>query len=68
MSEKTPIPKISAPANRALDNAGYTQLEQLAHVTEKEIADLHGMGKKGIDILNKALAEKGFAFAPAKEK
>jgi hypothetical protein len=61
-------PKLSQPALRALDSAGYKRLEDLISVTEAEIAALHGMGPKGIRLLREALAEKGLAFAPAKKK
>jgi hypothetical protein len=70
VSEKTPIPpnsdlpaELSSPALRALLGAGYTQLVQLTKVSEPEIAALHGMGPKGIRILNAALAERGLSFA-----
>jgi hypothetical protein len=36
--------KLSAPALRALANAGITGLKQLASYSEKEIATLHGIG------------------------
>jgi DNA-directed RNA polymerase alpha subunit len=58
----TPIPKTSAPARRALDNAGIASLEDLSKHTEKEIANLHGMGPKAIRMLKEAMKEKGFAF------
>jgi hypothetical protein len=54
---------LSQPAIRALTGAGYTRLEQLANVNEKELSDLHGMGPKGIRILRAALTEKGLSFA-----
>jgi hypothetical protein len=57
---------LSQPALRALTGAGYTRLEQLASVNEKEIAGLHGMGPKGIRILREALTEKGLVFASKK--
>lgn len=57
------LPKLSAPARRALEGAGYTRLEQLNGVDEREIARLHGMGKHGLDQLRRALAERGMAFA-----
>jgi hypothetical protein len=57
---------MSQPSIRALTGAGYTRLEQLANVNEKEIAGLHGMGPKGIRILREALAEKGLSFAAKK--
>jgi hypothetical protein len=34
--------KISAPATRALSNAGYTSLGQLADVPRTDVAALHG--------------------------
>ncbi|MCC6602729.1 MAG: DNA-binding protein [Anaerolineae bacterium] len=54
---------LSQPAQRALAGAGYSRLEQLTHVSEKEILALHGMGPKGIRQLREALAEKGWSFA-----
>jgi DNA-directed RNA polymerase alpha subunit len=59
---KTGFPKTSAPAQSALDAAGYTHLEQLTQVTEKELLQLHGMGPKAVRILREALAEKGLSF------
>jgi hypothetical protein len=66
-SKPTPIPldRLAAPARRALEGAGYTTLEQLAEVREREIADLHGMGPNALDKLRKVLAERGFSFADA---
>jgi DNA-directed RNA polymerase alpha subunit len=68
MSQQTPFPKISGPANDALAHAGYTHMEQLTQVTEKDILKLHGFGKKGMGILKQAMAEKGISFAPPKPK
>lgn len=59
----TPFPKTSAPARRALDNAGIASLEELSKHTEKEIAALHGMGPKAIRILKEAMQEHRLAFA-----
>ena len=56
------LPHISGPANRALAQAGITSLNELAAHREQEIASLHGMGPKGIRILQAALAERGLAF------
>ena len=58
------LPKIGAPATRALHQAGYTRLEQLHGVSERELGKLHGMGPKALRILRQALAEAGLAFAP----
>lgn len=62
------FPKMSNPAHDALEAAGYTRLEQLRNVTEREIANLHGMGPKSIRELNEALAARGWSFAPRTKK
>ena len=56
------LPKLAAPARRALANAGYVHLEQLAGVTEAELMELHGMGANAINVLRKALSERGLSF------
>ncbi|MCK6581879.1 MAG: DUF1801 domain-containing protein [Anaerolineales bacterium] len=56
------LPKIGAPAMRALEAAGYTNLKQLTKVTEAEIAQLHGMGSKALGILREALKTEGLSF------
>jgi predicted flap endonuclease-1-like 5' DNA nuclease len=56
---------VPAPARRALDGAGYTSLDQLTSLTEKELAALHGMGPKAIRLLREALAAQGKSFKPA---
>ena len=56
-------PGIAAPARRALASAGYTRLDQLAGITEAELARLHGMGPKALGILRNALHAKGKSFA-----
>ena len=66
-SEWSTVKGLARPAQRALANAGYTRLEQLAKCTEAEIAMLHGMGPNALTLLRKALAEKGLAFAAAKK-
>jgi hypothetical protein len=64
-SEPTQIPHdaLAAPARRALATAGYTTLEQLAEVRERDIAGLHGMGPNTLEKLRRALAEHGLSFA-----
>jgi hypothetical protein len=59
----TPIPRIGAPATRALRAAGLVTLESLATVTEAEVAGLHGVGPMAIDRLREALADAGLGFA-----
>lgn len=56
------FPNIAKPALRALNNAGYSKLEQLSDVSEQELLKLHGMGQKALSILKQALAEKGLTF------
>ncbi|HKD96405.1 MAG TPA: helix-hairpin-helix domain-containing protein [Micromonosporaceae bacterium] len=53
------LPKIGAPATRALHGAGYTTLGQLAGVPRADLARLHGMGPKALGIIEAALAEHG---------
>ena len=55
-------PGLSAPALRALTAAGLTGLDQLARVTETEVAKLHGMGPKGVSTLRAALRKRGKSF------
>lgn len=64
---KEPLPGgfpagLSAPAQRALAGAGYTQIEQLAGATEADILKLHGIGPSAMPLLREALAAKGLAF------
>lgn len=61
------LPKIGAPATRALEAAGYTQLKQLTEVTEAELAQLHGMGPKALGILRETLQSQGLSFKPGGE-
>ncbi|MFD4714549.1 DNA-binding protein [Streptomyces sp. NPDC058430] len=53
---------IGAPALRALNGAGYTELAQLAGVPVNELKALHGMGPKALRVLGEALAEQGLAL------
>ena len=58
----TPLPRTGAPASRALTAAGLTTLESLVDVTEREVADLHGVGPFAMDRLREALAGAGLSF------
>ncbi len=62
-NQPSDLPKIGAPATRALVGAGYTQLAQLTQVSAAELLKLHGMGPKAIRILRETLAAKGLALA-----
>lgn len=66
--QENDFPKLSQPAHRALAGAGYSRLEQLSKVTEKEISQLHGIGPNALKQLREALASKGLSFAAEKSK
>ncbi len=53
---------LPAPARRALARRGISTADQLAAFTEKEIQDLHGIGKTVMPILKNALEHAGLAF------
>ncbi len=61
----TALPRIGAPATRALRAVGITTLEQVAALTEAELAALHGVGPMAIGRLREAMAERGMSFAGA---
>jgi predicted flap endonuclease-1-like 5' DNA nuclease len=58
------LPKIGAPATRALASIGITCLEQLANVTDEELLCLHGFGPRALRIVRDALEEHGVNSAP----
>jgi hypothetical protein len=53
---------VGGPVLRALATAGIRSMRGLTRWTERDLAALHGMGPKGVRILNEALAEQGLAF------
>jgi sulfite reductase beta subunit-like hemoprotein len=57
-----PIPKISAPASRALAGAGLYTLNDIANLTQKQFMQLHGMGKHGLRIVTDAFEKAGLKF------
>lgn len=59
----TSLPRIGAPATRALHAAGITTLEQVAEAKEQDLTALHGVGPKAIGILQETLDEHGWTFA-----
>ena len=54
---------LGKPAQRALTEAGYRQLAQLAEVSEAQLMQLHGIGPKAFTQLRSALRAKGLSFA-----
>jgi predicted flap endonuclease-1-like 5' DNA nuclease len=66
MQENQPVDfpaGIGVPARRALAGAGYTRLEQLASVSEKDLLKLHGMGPKALGLPRSALNAQALSFA-----
>jgi len=63
MKTEHPLPKLSAPAQRALAGAGITSVEKLSEFSEAQIMKLHGIGKTAIPILKAAMAGYGLHFA-----
>lgn len=56
------VEKLSAPATRALLNAGIKDLAKLSKYKESDILKLHGVGPSALPIMRKALKEKGLTF------
>ena len=56
------LPKVAAPAQRALDSAGIANLKQLSKFTEAEVAQLHGMGPNALGKLREALKAEKLSF------
>ncbi len=61
------LPKISAPAQRALRSAGITTLKQLTKAPETELLQLHGMGPNALGKLREALKAQGLSFREFEE-
>lgn len=56
------LPKLAAPAQRALAAANIQRLEQLTHFTEADIKQLHGIGPNALNTLRQTLVAKGLSF------
>jgi len=57
------LKKLAKPAQRAIQNAGITTIEQLSSYSEKEISELHGIGKNAISVIRQTLNEHGIIFS-----
>jgi hypothetical protein len=55
----TDLPRVGAPATRALTAAGHLTLESLAGVVAADLLALHGVGPRAVRIINDALAAAG---------
>ena len=60
------LPKLSAPAHRALAGAGIQNLKQLTKFTESDIQKLHGIGPRVMKELHAAMQANGLSFRPEK--
>lgn len=60
------LPKLAAPAQRALAGAGIFNLKQLSRFSEAEIKELHGMGPSALKVLRQSLADNGLSFVDQK--
>jgi predicted Fe-Mo cluster-binding NifX family protein len=56
------LPKLAAPARRALAGAGLANLAQVAGQREADVAALHGMGPNAMAALRAAMKVKGLGF------
>jgi hypothetical protein len=61
-SPGTALPRVGAPAARALAAHGLTRLEQLTALTAAEVAALHGVGPFALGRLQEAMAAAGLSF------
>ena len=57
-----PLPRIGAPATRALAAQGITKLSDLRDRRESDLLALHGVGPRAIRLLRDALEEHGMSF------
>lgn len=56
------LPKLGAPATRALNAAGYTALAQLDDVPRSQLAGMHGIGPKALRIIQAELERHGLSL------
>ena len=55
--------KLAKPAQRALQNENINTMEELLRYTEKEVLELHGIGKNAMNIIRQTLLENGLSFS-----
>ena len=60
--QKSNLPRLAQPAQRALAGAGIQSLEQLAQFSETEICQLHGIEPNALDQLREVLEVRGLSF------
>jgi hypothetical protein len=59
---KSDLPKLSAPAHRALAAAGVRRLKDLTKFSEAEVKRWHGIGPNAMEQLHQAMDEQGLSF------
>ncbi|WP_148575177.1 hypothetical protein [Nocardioides caldifontis] len=59
----TPLPRIGAPATRALRAQDIWTLEQVRELSEDELVAMHGVGPVAVRLLGEALAERGWSWS-----
>ena len=62
------LPRIGAPATRALADVGITRLSQLTEHRAADLLKLHGMGPRAMAILRESLADRGLALRDEEPK
>jgi hypothetical protein len=60
--QKGELPRLAAPAQRALASAGVRNLGQLTKFSENEIKHLHGIGPNALKELKRTLEAQGLSF------
>lgn len=60
---QSPLPKVGAPATRALNAAGIQTLRDVAAWSERDLLALHGVGPRAVAILRTHLAAIGLSLA-----
>ena len=64
--QKSDLPKLASPAQRALAAAGVQRLEQLTSFSEAEVKQWHGIGPNALNQLRLALSARDLSFADRK--
>lgn len=60
------LQRLAKPAQRAIQSVGVTTIGQLTKFSEKEISELHGIGKNAMNTIKQTLNENGLAFLDKK--
>lgn len=64
-NSERPFPKgIGQPAIRALNGAGYTNIDDLEGASLTALTKLHGMGPKALGIIREELERRGKGLKP----